>query len=324
MKKDRYLITGATGMIGSSLVKRLACENNELVCPIRNRQKVHSIFNENIQCLVNWVEAPIESFLKDNTISFDYIIHCASPTASLYFVEHPVETMRFNTETTVTLLDYAVNKGIKGMVFLSSLESYGTVLDDSVAINEDFQGYVNPMSTRSSYNMAKRICESFCHAYAEEYDVPAKVVRLTQTISPFITDHDKRVFAQFARQAANGEDIVLHTEGLSARQYIYIEDAIDAILCVLYKGEPGCVYNAAREDSYITIRDLAEFIQNSFNTNGRVVFDPRDDMGYAPVTKLKLSTRKLESLGWSPHYDLYDMFNSLILRLRGLSCDTIE
>lgn len=324
MKKNRYLITGATGVIGSSLVKRLACEKNELVCPIRNKQKVHSIFNDNIQVLVDWVEAPIESILKDNTISFDYIIHCASPTASLYFVEHPVETMRFNTETTVALLDYAVNKGIKGMVFLSSLESYGTVLDDRVPLDEDFQGYVNPMSTRSSYNMAKRMCECFCHAYAVEYGVPVKVVRLTQTISPLVDQNDKRVYAQFAQQAALGKDIVLHTEGLSARQYIYIDDAVDAILCVLYKGESGVVYNAAREDSYITIREMAEFIQDNFNKSGKVVVAPRSDMGYAPITKLRLSTKKLQSLGWHPNWGLYDMFDKLISTLRNNHQDCIS
>lgn len=314
--KDRYLITGATGLIGSAIVKTLISDDVDIVCPVRNIGRVHDIFNEGVCNNVTWIEAPIESFLNDLEEKYDYIIHCASPTASKYFVEHPVETIQFNLDTTTALLNYSRNYPIKGMVYLSSLESYGTVLDDTNAICEDFQGYVNPMEVRSSYNMAKRMCESLCHAYAKEYGVPVKVVRLTQTISPFISDSDMRVFAQFARHAAKGEDIELHTEGTAARQYIHIEDAVDAILCVLYKGEPGEAYNAAREDSYISVRDMAQFVQDNFNPSGRVVFHKRDDMGYAPTTKIKLNVGKLRKLGWKAKFGLYDMFREIISHLK--------
>lgn len=315
-KKDKYLITGSTGLIGSALVKKLVSDNVNVICPIRSMDKVNAMFGKDIIESVNWIEIQIESYLQDIKDEFDYIIHCASPTASKYFVEKPVETMLFNTNTTSSLLDYSRYHKIKGMVYLSSLESYGTVLDDKKSVDEDFQGYVNPMEVRSSYNMAKRMCESLCHAYAKEYAVPVKVVRLTQTISPYINDSDLRVFAQFARHAANGEDIELHTEGTASRQYIHINDAVDAILCVLYKGTAGEAYNAAREDSYISVRDLAKFVQDNFNSKGKVVINKRDDMGYAPTTKLKLNTSKLKNLGWDAKYGLYEMFRDVIYQIK--------
>lgn len=313
--KDKYLITGATGLIGSAMVKKIISDDVDIVCPVRNIGKVRDIFNEGVCNNVTWIEAPIESFLNDLEEKYDYIIHCASPTASKYFVEHPVETIQFNLDTTTALLNYSRNNPIKGMVYLSSLESYGTVLDDTNAISEDFQGYVNPMDVRSSYNMAKRMCESLCHAYANEYGVPVKAVRLTQTISPFISDSDMRVFAQFARHAAKGEDIELHTDGTSARQYVYIDDVVDAVLCVLNKGVAGEVYNVAREDSYISVRDMAKFVQDNFNPSGKVVYHMRNDMGYAPTTKLKLSVDKISNLGWTAKHSLYDMFKSVISNL---------
>lgn len=318
MKLDnaKYMVTGATGLIGSALVRRLASENVELVCPVRSKEKARKLFDEETFDAVGWIEAPVEVFLREISEDYDYIIHCASPTASKYFVERPVETLQFNIDTTVSILEYARKRSVKGIVYLSSLESYGTILDDTEAVTEDVQGYVNPMEARSSYNIAKRTCESLCHAYAEEYSVPVKVVRLTQTISPNISDDDMRVFAQFARHAAKGEDIELHTEGTAARQYIHIEDAVDAILCVLYKGVAGEVYNAAREDSYISVRDMAQFVQENFNQSGKVVFHLRNDMGYAPTTKIKLSTEKLRNLGWEAKYGLYEMFDSLIRKLK--------
>ena len=309
---DRYLITGATGLIGSALVKKLSADGANLTCPVRNIDKVKTLFEENVVNKVKWIATSLEEYLSQLYDSFDYIIHCASPTASKFFAEKPVETMLFNTSTTTALLEYARKHPVKGLVFLSSLESYGTILDDSKAVTEDIQGYVNPMESRSSYNMAKRMCECLCHAYAEEYGVPAKVIRLTQTISPHVAADDMRVFAQFARHAAKGEDIELHTEGTSARQYLYIDDAVEAILCVLYKGQPGEAYNAAREDSYIAVKDLAQFVQQNFNPQGKVVLNYRDDMGYAPTTKLRLDTSKLRALGWEPKYSLYDMFKAII------------
>lgn len=312
---NKVLITGATGLIGSALVKRLAEQSERIVCPVRSVEKAKAMFDSETFAVVSWFEISIDKFLKETEEDFDYIIHCASPTASKYFVEYPVETMRFNIDTTTGILDYAQRHQVKGIVYLSSLESYGAILDDAIVVTEDVQGYVNPMEERSSYNMAKRTCESLCHAYASEYGIPVKVVRLTQTISPFISDKDMRVFAQFARHAAKGEDIELHTEGTAARQYIHIDDAVDAILCVLYKGVPGEVYNAAREDSYISVRDMAQFVQENFNPSGKVVFHPRNDMGYAPMTKLRLDTQKLRNLGWKSKKDLYEMFRDLIEKL---------
>lgn len=315
MDRLKYLITGSTGLIGSALVKRLSQGDAEITCPVRNKEKAKTIFNDAIYRNIKWIEGALEQSIHELADDYDYIVHCASPTSSRFFVEHPVETMLFNNTTTTLLLDYATKHRIKGMVYLSSLESYGTVLEDKDALHEEFQGYVNPMETRSSYNMAKRMCESLCHAYAEEYHVPVKVVRLTQTISPDITVEDMRVFAQFARLAARGEDIVLHTEGESARQYIHIEDAVDAILCVLYNGKCGEAYNAAREDSYISAREMAEFVQTHFNPSGKVVIQKRNDMGYAPTTKIRLDTRKLQALGWNAKYSLYEMYRDLITNL---------
>lgn len=315
--KGSFLLTGATGLIGSALVRTLIeDEGHNLTCPIRSIDKVLSMFDKKVTSKVNWIETSLEDYLFHLSDSFDYIIHCASPTSSRYFVEKPVETMLFNLCTTISLLEYSKKHAIKGMVYLSSIESYGAVLDDRIALAEDSQGFVNPMESRSSYNMAKRMCECLCHAYAKEYGVPVKVVRLTQTISSNISESDMRVFAQFARNAAKGDDIVLHTEGTAARQYIHVDDAIAAILCVLYKGEPGEAYNAAREDSYISVRDMAHFVQEHFNPSGKVVFDFRDDMGYAPTTKLKLSTRKLSDLGWTAKNDLFSMYEDLIHSLQ--------
>lgn len=314
--KENYLLTGATGLIGSALLRKLVAEGNSVTCPIRNKEKARGLFDGEIYNKVQWIELPLEKYLQDMDKHFDYIIHCASPTASKYFVSNPVETLSFNIATTTAIMEYAKNHSVKGVLFLSSLESYGTVTEGDRLIDEDYQGYVNPLEVRSSYNIAKRTCECICHAYSQEYNVPVKVVRLTQIISSKVAEEDMRVYAQLARSAAREEDIILHTEGTSARQYLYIDDAVEALITVLLKGNSGEAYNVANEETYITIRSMAEFVQKHFNPEHKVVIQKRDDMGYAPVTKLRLSTKKLRDLGWSPRYGLFEMYEALIKELK--------
>lgn len=313
--KDSYLLTGATGLIGSALLRRLVSEGNRVTCPVRNIEKAKGLFDEDLFNKVQWIETPLETYLQRIDEDIDYIIHCASPTASKYFVSNPVETLSFNIVTTTAIMEYAKMHSVKGVLFLSSLESYGTVTEGDIVIGEDYQGYVNPLEVRSSYNIAKRTCECICHAYSQEYNVQVKIVRLTQIISSRVAQDDMRVYAQFARSAARGEDIVLHTEGTSARQYLYIDDAVEALITVLQKGRSGEAYNVANEATYISIKDMAEFVQRNFNPEHKVVIQKRDDMGYAPVTKLRLSTQKLRDLGWNPKYGLYEMYANLIVNI---------
>ena len=109
---------------------------------------------------------------------------------------------------------------------------------------------------------------------------------------------------------------MLHTTGELARPYCYTIDAISAILFILLKGNPGEAYNVANEDTYISAKDMAEFVRVNFNPSITVRVELNDNMGYAPVTKLKLSTSKLRSLGWKPKYNLSCIFSRLIEYLR--------
>ena len=249
----------------------------------------------------------VDTILTD----IDFVIHLASPTASKFFVEHPVETLRTSIEGTTVVLDYAKTAKIESMVFASSLEVYGTNVDDK-SIDESFQGYVNPLDVRSSYNMGKRAAECLCHSYAKEYQVPVKIARLTQTTGAGIAKDDNRIIAQFARLAAEGKDIILHTTGEAARPYCYTTDAVSAILYILLRGENGEAYNVANEQTYISARGMAEYLKNSFNSNINVRVELNDNMGYAPATKLQLDPQKLKSLGWTPQYQLYDILGNLI------------
>lgn len=321
LKGKTFLITGATGLIGSVMIKCLLELNKQrhlgikVLAAVRNLEKANFLFGQNEDDL-QFLQIDLKD-VNANTIGqkVDYVIHLASPTASKYFVEHPVETIRTSIEGTASVLEYVKNTNVEAMLFASSLEVYGSNSDDQL-IEESYQGYLNPIEVRSSYNMGKRAAECLCHAYSEEYGIPVKIARLTQTTGAGVAQDDNRVIVQFARLAAEGRDIILYTTGEAARPYCYTIDAITAILYILLRGESGEAYNVANEDTYISARGMAEYLRSYFNPNIDVRVELSDKMGYAPVTKLRLSAQKLMALGWQPQYGLKRMFERLINYLR--------
>lgn len=312
LANSKFLITGATGLIGSTLIYCLLAldKNISIIAPVRNKLKAEQMLEDSAK-KIDLIECDIVSFDYASLGTVDYIIHCAAPTSSKFFVEKPVETFNIIVEGTKVLLDYAKDHPVKGFVYLSSLEVYGEVHDDSSPIKEDFQGYLDPLSVRSSYPMAKRAVENLCCLYASEYGIPVKIARLTQTTGAGIAKDDNRVIAQFTRLAAQWQDIVLHTTGEAARPYCYTTDAISAILYILLKGKSGDAYNVANEETYISARGMAEYLRDKFNPSINVRIELNDNMGYAPSTKLPLSTKKLQSLGWTPMIDKKEIFSRL-------------
>ena len=156
----KILVTGATGLIGSIIIKSLLSYSEKsqkqitIYAACRSQDKFNKIFADYI-CFEKL--KPIFSdilTLEISSIELDYIIHGASITDSKTFVDRPVETIAIALEGTKNLLQQCVNKKIKGFVYLSSLEIYGSFNSETGIINvtEYDSGYINILSVRSSYS----------------------------------------------------------------------------------------------------------------------------------------------------------------------------
>lgn len=314
ISNSTFLITGSTGLIGSSLVKCLLIlhKNIKIVCPVRNLTKAFDMFSKQECDNIEFVECDLSSFDFNTLGCVDYIIHCAAPTSSKFFVERPVDTFTSILNITHNLLTYANNSRVKAFVYVSSVEVYGAIHDDSLTVTEDVQGYIDPMAVRSSYSMAKRAAENLCAVYASQYKLPVMVARLTQTTGANISPNDNRYVAQFCRLAAIGDDIILFSTGMSAKPICYTMDSVSAILYIMLKGETGSAYNVANEDTYISVKGLAEYLRDHFNPSITVKVEINEKMGYAPETKLRICTDKLKALGWTPKYNLHSILSRII------------
>ncbi|MEE6684102.1 NAD(P)-dependent oxidoreductase [Limosilactobacillus fermentum] len=318
-KDKSFLITGATGLVGSILIKFLLYANEKLnlnasvYALVRNIEKADKIYQGYDTANLQYVVANLGQNNLKLDAELDFIIHLASVTASKQMVSKPVETIKTAVNGTEEILNLAVEKKVKSAVYVSSMEVYGQP-EGSQKTSEADLGYVDLTSSRSSYPESKRMCELLCTAYSDEYGLNVKTARLAQTFGAGVLPSENRVFAQFARSVINGEDIVLKTEGKSEGNYIYTADAIKALLFLLLNGEAKQAYNVSNENNHMTIREMAEMVSVNFGDNGqKVVIDiPKEDMGYAPEVHMWLDNFKLKSLGWQPTIDMKEAYARLI------------
>lgn len=325
MDGKRIFITGATGLVGSQLIKTILTANRirgmqiNVVALVRSADKARRVFGELLD------RPGMELFFGDVTQPMDvpgdvdYIIHAASQTASKEFVTHPVETIDVSFIGTKNILELARAKHSAGVVYVSSMEAYGDPKHgkDRTAESDLGYGFIDNLSVRSCYSEGKRFCECLCACYASEYGVPVKIARLAQTFGAGVGLSEGRVFAQFAKSAMNGTDIVLKTKGQSYGNYCYTADAVCGMLTILLRGNTGEAYNLCCEPATMKIAEMAQMVADEL-AGGRikVVFDIQDasKTGYAPDVVLRLSAQKLRDLGWSAYIapDLPTMYRRMI------------
>ena len=298
LRNKSILVTGATGFIGSYLIKVLVSLNdaNDLKLSIyaiaRSKEKAQK---EDIFDKINWHFCNMSDKI-DISEHIDYIIHTASPTDSKGFINQPVETINQPISWINNLMELAIKNKIDGMVFLSSLEVYGVCVEDKFLSEKDSYK-IDCTNIRSSYPEGKRLIECLCCSYAAEYNVPVKIVRLGQTFGPGILASDNRVFAQFARAIANKEDIVLLTKGETKRSYCSIVDAVLGIIIALENGKPGIAYNLASDDSYISIYEMAELFTNG--TDSKIRIEEAEHNEYLETIKFGLDTKAIKAIGFN-------------------------
>lgn len=313
------LITGATGLIGSALVRSFAAEGRRVLAVVRNVVRARALFAAlpGVE-IVEWdITRPFG--LEFSTLDFRHglLVHAAAETTTRNFVEKPVETISSILDGTRNVLEFARAVQVSSMVYLSSMEVYGT--PSSETVTESDIGYLDPVRLRSNYPEAKRMAENICVAYANEYGVPVKMARLAQTFGEGVRPEDNRVYAQFARAVLAGRDIVLKTDGSAARCYCAVSDAMEAIRVLLGKGENATPYTVANEATFCSVREMAERLIAAHPESGtRLVFDISEESlrAYPPSASLKLDSSRLRALGWRPRVGLLEMYERMMAGMR--------
>ena len=320
LRNSCILVTGATGLIGSMIVFGLLAANKKfelnltIIAFVRDKNRAFELFGKtNEKSGLKYIVGSMESTI-DIEEPIDYIIHGAGSTDNTYFVSNPVETIETSIKGSYNLLKIAWKQHIKKFVYLSTMEVYGAPAEGKL-VDELYPSNLDTMSVRSSYPEAKRLVECLCASFCQEYHVPVNVVRLTQTFGPGVKGSDKRVFAEFGRCVIEKQDIVLRTNGESGRCYLYTGDAVTAILTVLLHGENGKAYNAANQETFCSIYEMAQMVAHEVAKDlikVTISIDKEQSKKFSPKHHINLDCTRLLGLGWNPVYVLKEMYLRMI------------
>ena len=282
------LITGGSGLIGTLLVDVLMFRNTNFDNTIsvnvlsRNESTIMNKFGKYIgNKLFNYIIHDISFPL--NNVDYNYVIHAASNTHPVSYVEDPVGTITTNVFGTYNLLNFATSK-LEKFLLLST-------------VDENDCGYINCNTLRAGYPESKRLSEALCQAYIKYKNLNISIARLSRVYGP-TSDSDSKASAQFIRNAVNKKDIVLKSTGEQVYSYIYFADAVSGLLYVLFYGKSGEAYNIANDDNGISLVDFANVVADLSGL--KVKYDIPDEIeskGFSVVKNAVLNVDKLKELG---------------------------
>ena len=296
-----YLVTGASGLIGSAFadlllqLRRTRNAGIRVIAAGRDVSRLQARFGDADGLSFMSYDATRPCSFQEHA---DFVVHAASNASPDLYMTDPCGTLSANIDGVRDLLEFARKTQVRKLLYVSSSEVYGVRSAPGPAREADY-GRVNPLDTRSSYAEGKRAAEAVCAAYAAQHGVNVSIVRPGHIYGPTATRNDHRVSSEFPRLAARGEPIVLKSAGSQRRSYCHCLDCATAMLAVLAFGENAAAYNIANPVSAITIREMAEIVAAAggvkleFSTASaaeKAAFNPMDDSS--------LDAGRLLSLGW--------------------------
>lgn len=246
----------------------------------------------------------IEPLAIDGDI--DYIIHGASVASPPFYRKYPLQTINVNVLGTRNLLELALHKKAKSLVYLSSSEVYGDPSPDAIPTPESYKGNVSCTGPRACYDESKRLAETLCVAYHQEFSLPVKIIRPFNVHGPGLSLQDGRVTPDFIRDALKNEPITILSDGKATRSFCYISDAVEAIFMILLSDADGEVFNVGSGEE-ITIETLARTINNLFDGKPGIRFAKSADQHYLtdnPLRRCPDLSKINQHFGWSPKIGL--------------------
>ena len=306
IKGKSFLITGATGLIGTCLIDALMCYNHQgadiqIYAVGRSWEKAKSRLGEYEKDVhFRFIEQDVRQPLPED-LKVDVIIPLASNTHPLAYSKYPIETIEINVKGAEHALNKALACGAT-VLYPSSVEVYGNARGED-AFTEDYTGRLNLENARACYPESKRLSEALCYSYMTEQGVDIKIARLSRVFGPTILTSDTKASSQFIMKALAGEDIVLKSKGEQFFSYTYVADVVKAMLFVLLHGELGKVYNVSNKECDVKLKFFAETCAHW--AEKKVVFDlpsEQEQKGYSVAMHAILDNSRLLSIGFTPIY----------------------
>jgi UDP-glucuronate decarboxylase len=296
-QRQRVLITGGAGFLGSHLCDRLVAGGRDVLV-------VDNYFTGSKKNLVQLAGKPNFELMRHDVtfplyVEVDEIYNLACPASPIYYQHDPVQTTKTSVHGAINMLGLA--KRVRAKIMQASTsEVYG---DPAVhPQTEDYWGNVNPIGVRSCYDEGKRCAETLFFDYHRQHRLRIKVARIFNTYGPRMQPNDGRVVSNFIMQALQGLPISIYGDGTQTRSFCYVDDLIDGFLALMNsRDELTGPVNLGNPVEF-TMLQLAELVISLTNS--------RSDLKFFPLPKDDPRQRKPDiglaekELGWRPRTPL--------------------
>jgi len=292
MQRNRVLVTGGAGFLGSHLCDRLLSEGTEVLC----LDNFFTGSRANIEHLLGdpRFELIRHDLVEPILLEVGRIYNFACPASPVHYQYNPVKTVKTSVMGAINMLGLAKRVNAR-ILQASTSEVYGDPLQHPQT--ESYWGNVNPIGLRSCYDEGKRLAETLMMDYHRQNRVDVRIVRIFNTYGPRMAAHDGRVVSNFIVQALRNEPITIYGDGSQTRSFCYVSDLIDGCVRMMNSEDfPGPV-NLGKPGER-TIRELAELVLKLTGSRSKLIFEdlPADDPARRePDIRLAKSR-----LGWEP------------------------
>jgi len=298
-ERERALVTGGAGFLGSHLCERLLDESVDVVC-------MDNLITGSVANVEHLFGRDGFMFVKHDVTDYihvagrlDFILHFASPASPIDYLKLPIQTLKVGSLGTHKALGLAKACGAR-FLLASTSEVYGDPLVHPQP--ESYWGNVNPVGPRGVYDEAKRFAEALTMAYQRHHGVETRIVRIFNTYGPRMRAGDGRVVPTFINQALRDQPLTTFGDGSQTRSFCYVDDLIEGIYRLLRSDfrEPMNIGNPAE----MTVLEFAREVIRVTSSRSEVVFEPLpvDD----PKVRQPDITLAQEVLAWEPRVVLAD------------------
>lgn len=296
----RYIVTGGSGFIGSHLVKRLQQNNKEVVVidKISNHENLNSIDYTNgtkyYFADISDPEIALKIIQKD-----DVVFHLAAQSHVDVSFRNPLDTTKSNVLGTHSILNACLIKETQKLIIMSTDEVYGSV---PTIQNLNLLDPTNPYS--ASKAAADMIANSYRHMYEDFNFVTLRSNNIVGT-GQFI----RNIVPRFSCLGLLGKKMTLHGDGSSTRRYLWVNDAVEALVLLAEQNTEEDIYNIGHDKSYTNLQ-VAELIGEYLNLENFISYE-KDRIFNDTLYPCDYSSIKTE-LGWNSSKNLDDVLPSII------------
>ncbi|MCW3082852.1 MAG: UDP-glucose 4-epimerase [Bacteroidetes bacterium] len=268
--KNKILVTGGAGNVGSALVEKLIINSDNYVVIADDLStgflsKLPKANKERWE----FIKADVNNYNEISSImiahKFDYVFHFAAVVGVLRTQENPVKVLR-DIDGIKNVLDISKNTSVKRVFFSSSSEVYG----EPVVLPQ--HEHTTPLNSRVPYAVVKNVGESFCKSYYQEYDLNYTIFRFFNTYGP--NQSTDFVVARFLAAALKNEDITIYGDGSQTRTFTYIDDTVDTCLNCFYDNKVVNDVINIGNDKLCTVLDLAKLIISISKSKSKIIHSP--------------------------------------------------